>query len=151
MGKMWGSRRELLKAHRLAVIIYLDGPDAEGCGSSTGKTHIRVRIFPSHESFKESSDALEPDLRISRDGTPSKLNPTTHQDCIHQLDCALYARQLKHFSKLRVDGNVTRSLVARCSAVKTDQAVIAPTMPALCINPDGVSGTHSALLATVAA
>jgi hypothetical protein len=81
------SERAVSKRIDVAAIIYLDRPDAEGCGSSTGKTHVRVRLFPSHELFQDSSDALEPDLRIIPQWTPaSQFNRTAHQDYIHQLD-----------------------------------------------------------------
>jgi hypothetical protein len=49
------------------------------------------------------SAAMEPASQFSR---------TADHEYIHQLDCALYAPEIKTYTKFRVDGNVTHSLVA---------------------------------------
>jgi len=85
-------------------------------------------------------------------GPVSQFSRTAHQDRIHQLDCvvAMTGNQniLLSFALYESDPFLDRKPAAQLR--KQISAVIALTLPILSINPDGASGTHSALLATVA-
>jgi hypothetical protein len=85
-------------------------------------------------------------------GPVSQSSRTAHQDRIHQLDCvvAMTGNQniLLSFALYEGDPFLDRKPAAQLR--KPISAVIALTLPILCISADGVSGTHSALLTTVA-
>jgi hypothetical protein len=81
------------------------------------KTHIRFLIFPIHKLFwnhRRPLDALEPDVRISRDGTGKPVQPErrTKTGFTNLIARCSDDRKSKHTTKFRADMNATHSLIA---------------------------------------